>query len=332
MSTLGSRGTGVGLFHPAAKRIVTIVLLMGGVLSMLAATTGAKCVLVRERQSPEYTPHISVHFGMAEDVPSHIQCSTSIEKRSGFWCVPIYAWNLWDDVTQIEISICTPIAPTGFDRGPQISGVQMDITTDGTSTTTSFRLSSPQPLCGPALLGCLRLDVTQLPAAFDIQIAEHQLTARRAALTAAGEWRSFAVRGDAEIGSNLQCSNDACAINRPVMDLSLRNDDRPGLVELSWTPGSGSFTLIRYRTDGQYPSDPWDGELLAFLPSSISQFDKMFETSGDVHIAAWSITRGLQGHLLESSNMECGSVASLTVHQPIAVEQIHWSQVKTLYR
>lgn len=315
-----------------ARRMMTLTVLMGGLLSMFAATAGAQCVLVRERQAPRYTPHISVHFGAAEDVPSSIQCSTSIEKRTGYWCVPIYAWNLWDDVTRIEFAIRTPIAPIGFDRGPQISGVQMDIATDETGTTTSFELSSSQPLCGPILLGCLRLDVTQLPAAFDIQIAEHQLTARRAALTVAGSWRNFAVRGNAEIGTKLQCSSDACDINQPVTELTLRNEDQPGLVELSWTPGSGSFTLIRYRTDGQYPSDPWDGELLTFLPSSISQFDRIFEVSGDIHVAAWSVTRGLRGHLLEPSNMECGSVASMIVHQPIAVEQIHWSQVKTMYR
>ena len=208
----------------------------------------------------------------------------------------------------------------------------MEITTDETGSTTSFELSSNEAICGPALLGCLRLSVADLPATFNIQIEEHQLTARRAALTEAGEWRSFAVRGDAEIGGSLQCNSDECDINKPVMDLILRNENRPGQVELSWTPGSGSFTLMRYRTDGQYPRDLWDGELLAFLPSSISSFDKSFEHSGDIHVTAWSVTRGLQGHLLESSNIECGSVASLTVHRPIAVEKIRWHQVKALYR
>ena len=71
---------------------------------------------------------------------------------------------------------------------------------------------------------------------------------------------------------------------------------------------------------------------MAFLPSSIEDYTTRVEFSGDIHVTAWSVTRGLQGRLLESSNVECGSLSSLLVHQPIAVEKTQWHQVKTLYR
>jgi hypothetical protein len=306
--------------------------LLACLLALFAVQAVAECILVRERQAPPYTPHLSVHFGAPEDVPSHIQCSTLIDKRSGYWCIPIYAWNLWDDVRHLEFSIHTPIEPTGFDKGPQISGVQIEFEDVENGTITSFELSSEEPLCGPALLGCLRLAVADLPASFTVQLDAHQATQRRAVQTTNGIWRSFSVRGDAEIGSPDNCGTDACDINRAVADLALRNGDSPGIVELSWTPGSGSFTLIRYRTDGQYPVDPWDGELMAFLPSSISELDTRIDFSGDIHVTAWSVTRGLQGRLLESSNVECGSVSALTVHQPIAIEETRWHEVKNLYR
>lgn len=309
-------------------------ILLGAVtaVAMLAAEVAAECTLVRERQAPDYTPHLSVHFGAPEDVPSSIQCSTAIERRSGYWCVPIYAWNLWDDVRHVEFALDTPIEPTGFDKGPQIDGVQITFSSNENGTTTSFELSSLEPMCGPTLLGCLRLEVAQLPPSFDIQLQAHHVTQRRAVQTTNGAWRTFSVRGGAAIGDPLACRPDACPINRPVADLHLRNSDSAGRVEVSWTPGSGSFTLIRYRTDGRYPSDPWDGEFLAFLPSSISSFETRIDFSGDIHVTAWSVSRDPQGRLRQSSNIECGSVSQLTVHQPIAVEHTRWHQVKSLYR
>jgi len=327
MLTSDHRRDGFRPALPPAHLLLLICLLAG-----LAQQARAECVLVRERQAPQYTPHLSVHFGAPEDVPSHIQCSTSIDKRSGYWCIPIYAWNLWDDVRNVEFAIHTPIEPTGFDKGPQITGVQITFDTDELGTTTSFELSSQDPLCGPALLGCLRLSVAELPANFMVQLEAHHDTQRRAVQTTTGNWRDFSVRGEVEIGNLETCGTDACEINRPVGDLHLRNGDSPGRVELSWIPGSGSFTLIRYRKDGRYPTDPWDGELLAFLPSSISEVDQRIDFSGDIHVAAWSVTRGPQGTLLQSSNVECGSVSSLTVHQPIAIEEVRWHVVKNLYR
>jgi hypothetical protein len=301
-------------------------------LTLFTAEAVAECILVRERQSTPYTPHLSVHFGAPEDVPAHIQCSTAIEKRSGYWCIPIYAWNLWDDVRHIEFAVHTPIEPTGFDKGPQISGVQITFDSDAAGTMTSFELTSQDPLCGPALLGCLRLSAADLPASFTVQLEAHQVTQRRAVRTVNGSWRSFSISGDAQIGSPESCNVDACGINRAVADLTLRDGNASGVVDLSWTSGSGSFTLIRYRTDGQYPTDPWDGELLAFLPSSITELETQINVSGDIHVTAWSVTRGLQGRLLESSSIECGSVSSLTVHQPIAIEETRWHEVKNLYR
>lgn len=327
-----NKGVRRGRNRRASRSLPILLILLAWTLAVCATQTAAECILVRERQAPLYTPHLSVHFGAPEEVPSHIQCATTIEKRSGYWCIPVYAWNLWDDVRHVEFAMRTPIEPTGFDKGPQISGVQIEFDSDDTGTTSSFELSSSEPLCGPALLGCLRLSVADLPQSFAVQLEAHHVTQRRAVQTTTGNWRSFSVHGDAEIGNPESCVADACEINRAVADLTLRSTTSPGHVALSWIPGSGSFTLIRYRKDGRYPTDPWDGELMAFLPSSISEFDTQLDFSGDIHVTAWSVTRGLQGRLLESSHVECGSVAALTVHRPIAIEETRWHEVKNLYR
>jgi len=322
----------LGVVRLATVTIPTLLMMAIGMATLLASSAHAQCVLVQERQAAEYVPHISVHFGDPAEVPARIQCSTSVDKNVAYWCIPVYAWNLWDDVQYIEFAIRTPIEPTGFDRGPQISGVQMQFASDENGTTTSFQLSSDAPLCGPVLLGCLRLAVNELPATFQVSLEEHAATHRRAVMGRGGSWRSFSVRGEATIGGIESCGTDACDINAPVSNLHLRNGNSPGRVELSWDSGTGSFTLLRYRTDGTYPRDPWDGELMAFLPSSIEDYAAHVDFSGDVHVTAWSVTRGLNGRLLASSNVECGSVNSLVVHQPIAVEETQWHQVKKLYR
>jgi hypothetical protein len=312
--------------------IPVMTLVTMGLAAILATNARAQCVLLQERQGPEYTPHISVHFGDLSELPGRVRCSTSIEERSGYWCIPVYAWNLWDDARNVEFAIRTPTEPTGFDRGPQISGVQMYFKTDETGTTTSFDLSSDEPLCGPTLLGCLRLSAAELPESFSISLGEHSLTQRKAVQGSSGNWRTFSVHGEGTVGGTGSCSEDACSINQPIANLNLRNGDSRGLIDLSWTPGSGTFTLLRYRLDGRYPTDPWDGEVLAFLPSNIQNLSTRVDFTGAVHVTAWSVTRGANGRLLDSSNIECGSVSSLMVHQPIAVETTQWHQMKTLYR
>ena len=322
----------LGVARSARVAIPFCIFVAIAMTTVLATSARAQCVLLEERQAPDYTPHIAVHFGDPSEVPGRVQCSSFVDKRSGYWCVPVYAWNLWDDVQNVEFAIRTPIEPTGFDRGPQISGVQMQFASDEDGTITSFQLSASAPLCGPVLLGCLRLATEKLPTSFSVSVEEHAWTHRRAVQGTSGNWRTFSVRGDGSVGGIESCGNDTCGINHPVANLSMRNGNSPGRVEMSWTSGTGSFTLLRYRTDGRYPRDPWDGTLLAFLPSSIQGFETRVEYSGDIHVTAWSVSRGLNGRLLESSNIECGSVSSLLVHQPIAIEQSQWHQVKKLFR
>lgn len=90
--------------------------------------------------------------------------------------------------------------------------------------------------------------------------------------------------------------------------------------------------MLRVRTDGRYPSNPWDGELLAFVPSTTRFMTLFTPLSGELRIAAWSVERGAYGQLLAASSMECGSLASVTVHLPVGVASRRWTQVKELYR
>ena len=307
------------------------ILALAGLVASHAAR--AQCVLVAERGGSSYTPHIAIHFGDPADVPAHIQNSAPLDKRETSLCVPIYAYDLWEGADAVELSLHTPRAPLGFDLGADISSVTMSRETDASGVTTSLTLTPRHTLCGPVQLGCLLLPLSGLPQTFEIGIEENLLTGHRAVRTPQGEWRAAAVdEGGGRVGTSITRPSDMCELNRAVADLQARPGEGPGQLDLSWTMGSGSFTLLRYRMDGRYPSDPWDGELLAFLPAPLSRYTRAFALPGQVHVTAWSVTRGSHGYLYAASDVECGSIATSKVHLPVSVESTRWQQVKSLYR
>lgn len=306
------------------------------VLSIAAAASQAlagECLLVQERGTPAPKPHLVLHFGDPADVPARIQCATGVDKNQASFCVPVYAYNLWEGASEFEFSIRTPQPPLGFDRGPLVTGVEMSFEAVPEGTRTSLRLTSGTPICGPASLGCLRLPSGTLPDAFGIELGPNRGTGRLAARSGAGDWRDLAVRREgARVGIAVACPDDACERLAPIRDLQLANGERPGLIDIGWRSGGGSFTLLRYRTDGRYPADPWDGRFLAFLPSNVERLSQFVDFSGEMRLAAWSVTRGPYGQLLAVSTMECGSVAAQQIHLPVGVQHTRWDRVKSLYR
>jgi hypothetical protein len=307
-----------------------------GVLSCLAipfADATAQCILVRERGGPEYAPHFVVHFGNPSDLPRTIQCATSLDKNLPAFCVPVYAYNLWDGADAFDLALRTPEAPLAFDPGPSIASVQMDVSLDVTNAVTRLQLQATGTLCGPVYLGCLRLASASLPESFQVTFTEPDLAGRRAAHGEDGLWRTaIADAGGARIAPYATCTGRGCGVEAPIRDLAIARGEQAGIVDLSWTPGSGNYTMLRLRMDGRYPTDPWDGELLAALPSSVTHFPYRFQLPGEARIAAWSVTRNPTGNLYAASNVECGSLASLLVQLPVAITSRGWGQVKTLFR
>jgi hypothetical protein len=314
----------------ASLRFVACGLALG---LCLAAPAAAQCVLVRERNAPDFAPHIALHFGTPAEVPVAIQCATSLDKNLPTLCIPIYAYNLREGARGFEFAIRTPRAPIGFDRGEAIVLLELRIDEGPEGATTSLRLSADRAVCGPALIGCLRLPTADLPENFGITMMDHTMAGRCAVQSPDGTWHEASVdRGGAWVGSGAQCPGEPCGANTPIDDLRVAHGTRPGVLSLSWRNGSGSFTLLRYRTDGRAPADPWDGELLAFLPSTVTQYSYSLSVPGDVRIAAWSITRGPFGIYHAASSLECGALASILVQLPVAVAPTDWARVKTLYR
>lgn len=328
----------VGL--PPARRAQQVAATIGALITatwlgaaLAPGVAAAQCVVVRERGGPLYASHLALHFGDAEDVPRNVQCATPLDKDLPSFCVPLYAYNLWEGADTFEIALRTPQPPAGFDRGPGIMGVEMTVSQETGSAVTSLRLTSPAPLCGPALLGCLRLPTSMLPDAFTIEVVEHRGTGRRAVRASGGAWRPLSIdAGGARVGTAAACPSSACGSNTPIRDLRAVSGGRPGRIDLSWSNGSGNFTLLRYRADGRFPSDPWDGEFLAFLPSSVTRSTHLLSAPGNVRIAAWSVTRGPYGQIYAASHVECGALATVFVHLPVAAASRTWGQVKVLYR
>lgn len=307
-----------------------------GALCTLALATAtvaqAQCLLVRER-SPQYAPHLAMHFGEVGEIPRNLQCASALDKRLPTLCVPIYAYNLWEGAASFELAIRTPMPPAGFDRGPDIMDVSMTVNVDAEGARTSLRLRGAGPLCGPVLLGCLRISTADAPDQFRVTVAPHATTGRAAVQTPGGQWRTLQIDdGGARVGLGADCPATPCPMNTPVHDLIAVPGEISGSWSLGWAGGSGNFTLLRYRMDGAYPADPWDGELLAFLPSTVNSLSHLFAESGELRVSAWSVTRGPFATLYAASNLECGSLASATVHIPVGVMPKSWGNVKTLYR
>ena len=299
-----------------------------------ASSASAQCVLVRERDTtPPYVPHIALHFGAEADVPRKVVCASQLDKGAGTFCVPVYAYDLWEGADSFEFSITTPASPLGFERGPNITSYEMSVQDVYGGVATSLRLHASRTLCGPILLGCLRLQTHELPNTFSIPVQAHIGSGRRAMRAPTGEWRNFTVdSGGAQVGAGATCRTNNCERLAGVGNFRATPGEQAGLLDLSWVPGSGPLTMLRVRADGRYPSDPWDGDLLAYLPSTTTHTTLFTPLSGELRIAAWSIERGAYGQLLAASSMECGSLASVTVHLPVGIASRRWTQVKALYR
>jgi hypothetical protein len=274
-----------------------------------------------------------LHFGTPADLPSLVDCATTIDRNLPTLCVPIHAYGLWEGAFGFEFGLRTPTAPVGFDHGADISVLQMKVELDSEGAITSLRLGTNGRVCGPALLGCLQLATADLPESFRVTVAGHQETGRCAAGTADGTWRKLAVdHGGARLGPGLLCPPDPCAVHHPVRDLRAQHGAHFDFVDIEWTNGSGNYTMLRARTDGRFPADPWDGELLAFLPAGQTRYTHVASSPVELHIAAWSVSQGPQGNLFAASSIECGALASFQVQLPVATRPGSWTTVKTLFR
>lgn len=312
----------------AARRAFAVA----GLWAASFASAHADCVVVQER-TPKYAPHVALHFGGAANVPSNLVCCSPFDKGVPSFSIPIYAYNLGEGAGAFELALRLPRAPLGFDSGAGIVRVTLDITTDGTDVLAALHLESAAPVCGPVHLGSLRLATFDLPDDFRVTIEAHPETDHCAARDPVGEWRPLVVdAGGAQVGLGASCARAPCALNKPISDLAALPGSQPGVLELQWTSGSGTYTMLSFRTDGRYPADPWDGEILAVLPSDVTSCPHRFARAGAVHIAAWSVTRSASGSIDAASNIECGALASAYVHLPVGVSPRSWGQVKTTYR
>jgi len=299
----------------------------------IGAVARAECLLVQERELTYPIPHLALHFGDPADVPLNIRCSTTVDENLPTLAVPIYAYNLGEGVSGFQFALRTPSAPTGFDRGPGVTLVQMNVDSSGDAFVTSFDLATSTPICGPALLGRVRLSTAALPESFQITMVDQPATVRCAARTLSGEWRSVSMdHGGAFVGPGSRCADDLCPSNIPITELRATQGERASIIDLDWVNGTGNYTLLRYRTDGRYPVDPWDGEPMAFVPSNITRYQYSTPLPGDVRIAAWSISRTPHGDFSSASSLECGSVASIVIELPVTTSPSQWGSMKNLYR
>lgn len=292
----------------------------------------AQCNLSTEPLASIETPRMALHFGAPEDIPTHIQTRVPLGKTPSDLCVPIYAYNLGAGADRFEFAVRAPRAPLGFEAGPGIVEQVLETTVRDDGVVANLRLVAADLLCGPVLLGCLHLPSEGLPQRFALLVVPHEATGHKGPRLEDGLWRTATIDdGGAFVGLSPPCSEDP-DLNLQITDLEAFLAPDRLTLELAWRRGTGRETLLRYRMGGPYPTTPSDGEFLALVPSGTERLVHKFRTSGEVHITAWSITRGPSGRIEVLSGVECGSLATSSVHLPIGVAERSWGQVKVLYR
>jgi hypothetical protein len=317
----------------SARALVAGVVAAALALALHAGTARARCFFEHDHSGSGYAPCFVVHFADPSELPLRVACSTTPDPSRPELCIPVYAYDLWDGADAFEFSISTPEPPLGFDPGPgiELSKIKIDMAPD--VAVTSLQLGSHDTVCGPIFLGCLRLPTPKLPASFAIGLGPDVSTGRCAAHAKDGGWRASTIDpAAAHVGAGLECPPEACTTNTPITGLVSYQGEGAGLIHFEWTSGSGSYTMLRFRTDGRYPADPWDGELLALLPSDVTRFTHGSHVPGEMRVSAWSVSYGPQGNLRAASGIDCGALTSIVVQLPVGTASSSWSGMKTLYR
>jgi hypothetical protein len=303
-------------------------LLLAATLSPACAR--AECDATHARAGRLEGPHFALHFGDGIDVPSHLQTTAPLDKGAPSLCVPMYAYNLGAGADAFDLALRTPGAPLGFEAAPGILA-DMAVLAEEEGILVDLHLTCDAPLCGPALLGCLRLETASLPDRFTIELVPNRDSGRRAAHLENGWFAAQVDAGGASIGAPSPCP--MAAVNSHVSDLQIARGEARGHVDLSWKSGSGNYTMLRCRKDGRFPAHLADGSLVALLPSGLESCAYEFDAPAEARFAAWSITtKDGSGELLAGSALECGSLAAITIDLPVAAAPRGWGTVKSLYR
>src|SRR5262245_53992437 len=186
-----------------------------------AAVTHATCIIVQER-TPHYAPHVVLHFGADADVPTDLQCAGRIDDGAETFAIPIYAYNLWSGADAFDLALTLPAARTGFDPGPAIVHAGLDLAPARTGgILVGLHLETAGPVCGPVLLGKLRVATADLTDDLFVSVDPHPTSGLLAARDADKIWHPVVVdAGGARVGHGATCPRAPCAPHKPIRDLT----------------------------------------------------------------------------------------------------------------
>jgi hypothetical protein len=119
----------------------------------------------------------------------------------------------------------------------------------------------------------------------------------------------------------------------PVMDLEALQSGG-AVIELGWTSGEGGWTMIRYRTDGQFPLSVHDGYLLAVVPGAAGEYKTVFNTNLDMaHFWYTAFDVEMESdEVVLGSQLECGSFTTADQDESVSNEVVTWGALKSNYR
>lgn len=140
-----------------------------------------------------------------------------------------------------------------------------------------------------------------------------------------------AFAGDSDL---YHCQPALCAEPlAPVRDLEAIQSGG-SVIELGWTVGEGGWTMIRYRTDGQFPLSVHDGQLLVLRSGAPGEYQTALNTNLDMaHFWYTAFNVEMSGDVvLQGSQLECGSFIQASQDESVANETMSWGALKSNYR
>ncbi|MBN2070554.1 MAG: hypothetical protein JW814_03765 [Candidatus Krumholzibacteriota bacterium] len=294
----------------------------------------------------DYLVRYCVHFGDISQIPEDIECSISRNRQEDIVEVPIYCYNAHEGVSYMEFALQSNDSILSF--SPQ-NGITVNYSTYDiyeSSYQMNLTLAAPS-LCGPFLVGYLYIAPGAESDLTWINIVANRHTQRMYTWDAFSRGHyAFTPHHGGYIGDSclFTCQQPLCEEpNMPVTEL-VAQAGYASSVKLTWTAGSGNYTIIRARTD-RFPSGYLSGRLVVEMETVPGQEYYFFDTDipdlAIIYYVAWSLTieevsktypasPACEGEIVETSFVECGATDTTFVHHEIAAEKMSWGRIKSL--
>lgn len=249
----------------------------------------------------------------------------------------IYAYNLHGGMLGAEFRVVSDAPIQSFSPGFDFSRISGDIHNLDAATWVDDISLVGSAVEGPALLGTVTVLVEEGRESVAVDLKGYG-GAETATFTieVLGELPAVSPRHGAYAGASdlYHCQPPLCEEpHLPPPDFSALQTGGM-VIELGWTAGDGNYTMIRYRSDGIFPTSIYDGQRLVLMPTVEGQrysTTHPYPNTTRYWYTIFNVTK-VSGVIVRGSQIEKGSFVAASVDESVPNEPVTWGAVKGLYR